>query len=119
MDNEQDPDQKLQWLSVMAEPISTLKIAPIDVNYAGEIKLTLRKHGCLLEEQADHVLLTFPRGTTRKEVLPHSLQACFDIFLPDGFLIREVYYQQQQISYIYIPASSSEIELQGEGIEEA
>jgi hypothetical protein len=108
--NSRDPDRRLQWLKAFNEPISTLKIAPIDVINADEIRAALQQHRCQIEERADHIMLTFPEGTTRKEVLPRTLQCCFDIFFPDGFFIREIYIHQKQISYIYIPASHSEIE---------
>src|SRR6266700_4473566 len=94
-----DIAQQLQWPHMPAKPITTLNIASIDAVNADEIKALLQQHGCTLDEHAEHTVLTFPEGTTRKEVLPRTFQARYDIFFPDGFFIQEVYIRHKQLSY--------------------
>ncbi len=61
-------------------------------------------HGCTITHHTTHAVVVFPIGTTRKEVPPRMPQSeRFDVFLPDGYTVRQVFHRHLEQSVLYYP----------------
>lgn len=67
-----------------------------------EAKKTMRDHGCEVVEYADHCIVTFPEGTMRMEIFPRLYNERYQIMLPDGFQMREMYDRCQEYSLLFL-----------------
>ena len=67
-----------------------------------EAKKTMRDHGCEVVEYADYCVVTFPEGTMRMEIFPRLYNERYQIALPDGFQIREMYDRCQKYSLLFL-----------------
>jgi hypothetical protein len=67
-----------------------------------EAKKVLREHGCVIVEDGEHCVVTFPEGTMRREVLPRLYNERYMITLPDGFQVREMYDRCQEYSLFFL-----------------
>jgi hypothetical protein len=69
----------------------------------------LRAHHCRVDEYETHCEIFFPMGTTRQEVFPRTvLSERYDVTLPDGYSILEMYMLPRQKSLIYYPPEELE-----------
>ncbi|HEX6554732.1 MAG TPA: hypothetical protein VF026_18345 [Ktedonobacteraceae bacterium] len=79
-------------------PARQLKTPPmIDV-----AKKVMREHGCVIIEDGEHCVVTFPEGTMRGEVFPRLYNERYIITLPDGFQMREMYDRCQGHSLLFL-----------------
>jgi hypothetical protein len=69
-----------------------------------EAKKRMREHGCEVVENSDYCVVTFPEGTTRAEIFPRLYNERYQITLPDGFQIREMYDRCKEYSLLFLPA---------------
>jgi len=67
-----------------------------------EAQKTMREHGCEIVEYAEHCVVTFPEGTMRMEIYPRLYNERYQITLPDGFQIREMYERCQEYSLLFL-----------------
>ncbi len=49
-----------------------------------EIIKYLGQHGCAVSSSEEHDLITFPEGTTEREIFPRTFESRYRITLPDG-----------------------------------
>ena len=60
--------------------------------------------GCTITRHTAHAVVTFPIGTTRREILPRMPQSVrYDVCLSDGTIIRQVYVRHLEQSVLYYP----------------
>jgi hypothetical protein len=78
--------------------LEKLKTPPI----FDEAKEIIKEHGCAIVEYADYCVVTFPEGTTRMEILPRLYNERYQITLPDGFQIRQMYDRCQEQSLLFL-----------------
>jgi hypothetical protein len=67
-----------------------------------EAKEIIKEHGCAIVEYADYCVVTFPEGTTRMEIFPRLYNERYQITLPDGFQIREMFDRCQEQSLLFL-----------------
>lgn len=79
-------------------PARQLKTPPM----IDEAKKVLREHGCVIVEDGEHCVVTFPEATVRREVFPRLYNERYTIMLPDGFQIREMYDRCQEYSLLFL-----------------
>lgn len=90
---EDQEEYKNYWarIQVPIEPVDQLKTAPFREEYLTRVKEILSQHGCRLDHHDGYELVTFPRGTTKQEILPRlGFSQRYRILLPDGYEIIEV-----------------------------
>ena len=75
-----------------------LKTPPI----VDEAKEVIKAHGCEIVEYADYCVVTFPVGTMRKEIFPRLYNGRYQIMLPDGYQMREMYDRCQEYSLLFL-----------------
>ena len=85
-----------------AVPVRHLKTPPM----IEAAKKAMREHGCVIVEDGEHCVVTFPEGTMRREVFPRLYNERYIITLPDGFQMREVYERCQEYSLLFLDASA-------------
>jgi len=69
----------------------------------------LRAHHCRVEEYETCCEIFFPAGTTRKEVFPRTpMSERYDVTLPDGYSILEMYMLHRRQSLLYYPSEHLE-----------
>ena len=61
------------------------------------------RHGCMLDENSDECIVSFPEGTTRTEILPRMMTEQYRITFPDGYKLQEVYDKHREISILLYP----------------
>ena len=67
----------------------TVKTAP---DMFPEAECEIEAHGCCIMHHRDYAEVTFPEGTTQKEVLPRMPGGHrFELVLPDGYIIHQQY----------------------------
>ena len=86
-----------------AGAISHLKTPPMGIQNAEEIKALLTKHGCTMQEYPDHDNITFPSGTMRRRGMRLGVSERYDILLPDGYIIHEIYDTVRELSFLAFP----------------
>ena len=79
-------------------PLHQLKTPPI----VDEAKEVIKAHGCEIVEYADYCVVTFPEGTTRTEIFPRLYNERYQITLPDGFQVREIYDRCREQSLLFL-----------------
>jgi len=79
-------------------PLHQLKTPPI----VDEAKEVIKAHGCEIVEYADYCVVTFPVGTMRKEIFPRLYNGRYQIMLPDGYQMREMYDRCQEYSLLFL-----------------
>ena len=84
-----------QW-----EAVTHLKTPPFNTSYADTIRAQLTLHGCQIDEQPDHAIITLPPGSLRRLRGPVTMMARYTIRFPDGFEIYEQYEHARDISII-------------------
>ena len=67
-----------------------------------EAKKWMREHGCKVVENADYCVVIFPEGTMRAEIFPRLYNERYQITLPDGFQIREMYDRCKEYSLLFL-----------------
>jgi hypothetical protein len=67
-----------------------------------EAKKSMREHGCEIVEHADHLMVLFPEGTMRVEIFPRLYNERYQIALPDGCQMREMYDRCQEYSLLFL-----------------
>lgn len=80
------------------QPLEKLKTPPIFDEAAGII----REHGCEIVEHADYCVVTFPQGTTRTEIFPRLYNERYQVTLPDGFQMREMYDRCEEQTLLFL-----------------
>lgn len=67
-----------------------------------EAVAALMAHGCYVTFHSAYCKILFPSGTTREETLPR-MQHCvrYEMVLPDGFLVMEVWIRHLKASVLY------------------
>ena len=85
-----------------AVPVRHLKTPPM----IEAAKKAMREHGCVIVEDGEHCVVTFPEGTMRREVFPRLSNERYIITLPDGFQMKEVYERCQEYSLLFLDASA-------------
>ncbi len=78
-------------------PLHHLTSLPFEEEKTKEI---MRKHGCRLEEHPHECIVFFPERTTRTEIYPRTMQPRYQIVLPDGYELREIYDRYREISLL-------------------
>ncbi len=57
-----------------------------------EAEREMETHGCTIMHSRDHAEVTFPEGTTQREVLPRMPGGeRFELVLPDGYIMHQQY----------------------------
>ncbi len=70
--------------------------------FIDEVTKVIKAHGCEIVEYADYCVVTFPEGTTRTEIFPRLYNARYQITLPDGFQVREMYDRCREQSLLFL-----------------
>ena len=65
-----------------------------------EAKEVILRHGCKLNERPDECIISFPEGTTRREIYPRTISEHYQINLPDGYILYEDYDRWRKISLL-------------------
>jgi hypothetical protein len=78
-------DSAVRWRAV-----SCIKTPPFSGVYADAVRETLHRHGCIIEEYKEYVLVTFPTGTRKRASHLQTLHERYRIVLPDGYELREI-----------------------------
>ncbi|MFL5692309.1 MAG: hypothetical protein ACJ795_10925 [Ktedonobacteraceae bacterium] len=79
-------------------PLHQLKTPPM----IDEAKRMMRENGCTIVEYLDHCIVTFPQGTLRTESFPRLYNERYQITLPDGVQLREMYDRCQENSLLFL-----------------
>ena len=77
---------------------ANLKTPPI-CDEAAEI---IKEHDCKIVEYAGHCLVVFPEGTTKVEIFPRLYNERYQITLPDGFQLRQMYDRCKEQSLLFL-----------------
>ena len=91
--------QDLIYITAPTRPLSQLKTPPL----TEEAKEVMLKHGCRLKENPNECIVFFPKGTTHTELFPRTMSPRYQIRLPDGYELREVYDRHREISILLYP----------------
>ena len=67
-----------------------------------EVIEIIKAHGCEIVEYAGSCVVTFPEGTTRMEIFPRLYNERYQITLPDGFQVREMYDRCREQSLLFL-----------------
>jgi hypothetical protein len=67
-----------------------------------EVAAVFEVHGCEIVEYAGYCVVTFPEGTTRTEIFPRLYNVRYQITLPDGFQVREIYDRCREQSLLFL-----------------
>ncbi len=78
------------------QPLHQLKTPPL----TEEAKEVMVRHGCTLKEHPNECIIFFPEGTTKTEMLLRTMNPRYQIKLPDGYELREVYDKYREISML-------------------
>ena len=89
-------------------PLDHLIIPPIENEEGREVLL---KHGCRIEEHPQECMIFFPEGTTKTEIFLRFTHPRYQIRLPDGYELREIYDRFQRISILVCPSEQPELEM--------
>lgn len=81
-----------------AVPVRQLKTPPM----IDDVKEVMREHGVEIVEDGEHCVVIFPEGTMRGEIFPRLYNERYDITLPDGFQMREMYDRCQEYSLLFL-----------------
>lgn len=74
-----------------SEPVKSTIVIKFRPEWESVVLQELNAHGCLMEENDESsVIIDFPEGTIKREVLPRARNVRHEIFLPDGALFREI-----------------------------
>lgn len=66
-------------------PIAQLIFPPFKKEVKNGVKELLESHGCTVEVRGADYVVTFPEGTTRREIFPRTFHERHRIKLADGF----------------------------------
>ena len=77
----------LAYLSAPPHRLDHLTTPPLEA----QARDILLKHGCTLQEGSNKCMIFFPEGTTRVEIFLRTMSPRYQITLPDGYELREVY----------------------------
>lgn len=87
-------------------PLRKLSVPPIEDERGREILL---KHGCRIMEHPQECIIIFPEGTTKTEIFLRLTHPRYQIRLPDGYELREIYDRYQKISILLCPSEQPEM----------
>ena len=94
------------WASIQVrvEPIKQLKTHLFREGCVARVREILAEHGCGLEVKDEYCVVTFPEGSTRKEILPRPhVSERNRITLPDGYELEEVVQRNALYSLLGFP----------------
>jgi len=89
-------EQDLVHITAPTKPLHRLKIAPL----TEDARAVMLKHSCRLDEQSGECTIFFPEGTTRTEIFLRTMNPRYQIKLPDGYELREVYDRHREVSML-------------------
>ena len=93
--------KQVEDLYIKPEPVSQMKTKPFREDLAEWIQEVLELHGVKVEKTNGDMLLTFPPGTTKREILPRLTGVHSWVQLPDGYKLREsIYRDMPEYSYL-------------------
>ena len=93
-------EQDMQSPTGLTPPVSLHQLkTPLMID---EAKKVMREHGCEIVEYTDHCVVSFPEGTMRTEIFPRLYNERYQITLPNGFQIREMYDRCQEYSLLFL-----------------
>lgn len=88
--------QDVPYLTAPTHQLHHLTTPPLEE----EAKAVILRHGCTLKEGRNECIIYFPEGTTKTEILFRTMNARYQIKLPDGYELRETYDRHQAISLL-------------------
>ena len=87
------------YIGLPTQLLHQLKTPPL----TEEAKEVMIKHGCMLEENPDECIVSFPEGTTRTEIFPRMMTERYHITLPNGYQLQQVYDRFREINILFYP----------------
>jgi len=106
MNDAEREEYERYWASIQVpiEPIKQLKTHLFREECVGRVREILAAHGCGLEVTEEYCVVTFPEGTTRKEILPRpNFSERNRITLPDEYELEEVVQRNALYSLLGFP----------------
>ena len=95
--------KEIEELYFKAEPVTAFKSPPFREDTKEWMQKILVQHGVTIADYGSFLVLTFPEGTTKKEILPRlsSTYMRYRVVLSDGYELRETTYRQTR-GYSYL-----------------
>jgi len=106
MSEREQEEYERYWASIQVrvEPIKHVKTHLFRQECVARVREILAEHGCGLEIKEEYCVVTFPEGTTRKEILPRPNSSERNrITLPDRYELEEVVQRNALYSLLGFP----------------